>query len=459
MWKNLDLNPLDEPRLRMLMHSQHQHGHWGGLIGRPVKGGRVEQAFGHHRLEAARRLRIPEIQMMIGALTDDHMLNLMAVENATQSGAKPGNALEIVYAVTTRLAEVMLFEDFWRILQKYPQIAKAFADEKGFVSARGRFEKGEGCGRPIIMALLGNGDPKQCPYSETAIKEAIATLKMMGELPKIAEKVIAANERTMANLEEQRKQAETEAEKEREIGRGAKARAAEDRQKGFAARISAIRDAPKNNAEKSPQLYDGECNKLFPKDSQLSAFRTAITSGKTGRFLEVKNQFGFAENMMDTLTSIVGDRSAVKPQMIVDWVAQHLREATAKTGEELYEAKKAEWIANTRERLISKLHSIKANAKVIFKSLAEVDSIMENNHECEELHPEINRLAQALYAIAHEFNQYAKEKLKKDKSPDMQESHDWDNNEGLLADDIIYTDYEDISPKQTPRISRRVGCS
>ena len=90
------------------------------------------------------------------------------------------------------------------------------------------------------MALLGNGDPKQCPYSETAIKEAIATLKMMGELPKIAEKVIAANERTLATIKKQAEQAKREAKKAREIGDKVKAKAAEHRERKLSARVSAI---------------------------------------------------------------------------------------------------------------------------------------------------------------------------------------------------------------------------
>jgi hypothetical protein len=271
----------------------------------------------------------------------------------------------------------------------------------------------------------------------------------MGELPRIAEKVIAANARTLAAIENEAEQAKTEAKKARETGDKPNAKAAEDRERQLAARVSAIRQTPRINAEKNPQLYDGECNKLFPKDSQLIAFRTAITSGKTGRFLEVPNQFGFAKEMMDVLTRVVEDPKKVTPTLIIDWVAQHLRAACAKTPEEIEAAREAEWIANARERLKTKCRSISVNSRQLLKQIVAVGSILEKHPECEELYPEVNQLAQGLYDLANNITHFARDCLKIDKCEALKESHDWHNHEGLFADDLAdsdFTDYEDITP-------------
>jgi len=72
--------PYVERKVEALMKSISDVGLWEGIIGRMV-GNRVEIAFGHHRAEAARRVGLDAINIIIRDLTDDEMLAFMGREN------------------------------------------------------------------------------------------------------------------------------------------------------------------------------------------------------------------------------------------------------------------------------------------------------------------------------------------------------------------------------------------
>lgn len=72
--------PYVERKIEALMRSIQDVGLWEGIIGRMV-GNRVEIAFGHHRAEAARRVGLDAINVIIRDLTDEQMLGFMGREN------------------------------------------------------------------------------------------------------------------------------------------------------------------------------------------------------------------------------------------------------------------------------------------------------------------------------------------------------------------------------------------
>ena len=72
--------PYNERKLEALQRSIDEVGLWEGLIGRKV-GNRVQLAFGHHRLEAARRRKLDRIPVIVRELTDKQMLQFMGREN------------------------------------------------------------------------------------------------------------------------------------------------------------------------------------------------------------------------------------------------------------------------------------------------------------------------------------------------------------------------------------------
>jgi len=85
-WKSVEeVYGFDEKKLGELQDSFRRNGVWAGAHVRPL-GGRFQLAFGHHRVEAARRLGIKEIPVVVADLSDDQMLQFMASENSEEYG-------------------------------------------------------------------------------------------------------------------------------------------------------------------------------------------------------------------------------------------------------------------------------------------------------------------------------------------------------------------------------------
>jgi hypothetical protein len=78
--RNLKHYPWIEHRIETLRNSIRELGLWPGLIARPA-GSRFELAFGHHRLEAARREKLKTVPLIVRELDDRAMLKFMAHEN------------------------------------------------------------------------------------------------------------------------------------------------------------------------------------------------------------------------------------------------------------------------------------------------------------------------------------------------------------------------------------------
>jgi len=85
-WKSVaEVYGFDEAKLGELQDSFRRNGVWAGAHVRP-HGGRFQLAFGHHRFEAASRLGIKEIPVVVAELSDDQMLQFMASENSEEYG-------------------------------------------------------------------------------------------------------------------------------------------------------------------------------------------------------------------------------------------------------------------------------------------------------------------------------------------------------------------------------------
>src|SRR5204863_6159032 len=78
--RNLTTYPWIEPKIEQLVRSIHDVGFWVGVIARPHSG-RYQMAFGHHRIEAARRVGLTEVPLILQQLDDADMLRFMAREN------------------------------------------------------------------------------------------------------------------------------------------------------------------------------------------------------------------------------------------------------------------------------------------------------------------------------------------------------------------------------------------
>jgi len=82
-YRRLHAYPYIESKLEALQRSIADVGLWPSVIARPLKDKlwKYELAFGHHRIEAARRLDVHTVPLIIDDLTDQHMLQYMGREN------------------------------------------------------------------------------------------------------------------------------------------------------------------------------------------------------------------------------------------------------------------------------------------------------------------------------------------------------------------------------------------
>jgi len=85
--------PYVEAKIQALMRSIEDVGVWEGIIVRK-KGNRYQLAFGHHRAEAARRLGMARIPLIVRELSDEEMLQFMGRENLEDYNASFNCMLE-----------------------------------------------------------------------------------------------------------------------------------------------------------------------------------------------------------------------------------------------------------------------------------------------------------------------------------------------------------------------------
>lgn len=93
---------LSEDKIDALVHSYGNSGFWDGSIQarpHPTNPGKYEIAFGHHRVEAARRFGLNEIGLVIAKRSDSDMLRMMADENREEFKHDPGVAINTIAAV------------------------------------------------------------------------------------------------------------------------------------------------------------------------------------------------------------------------------------------------------------------------------------------------------------------------------------------------------------------------
>jgi hypothetical protein len=84
-YRDLGRYPWVERKVEQLKRSIADVGFWEGVIARP-HGERFQTAFGHHRIEAGRRLGLATVPLIVRPLTDEQMLAFMGRENGEDYG-------------------------------------------------------------------------------------------------------------------------------------------------------------------------------------------------------------------------------------------------------------------------------------------------------------------------------------------------------------------------------------
>src|SRR5262245_44637649 len=96
-FRDFTLYPIDEEQVLRLQKSIHELGFFSGVTARPHFG-KYQLAAGHHRIEAARREQLTEVEAVVEKYDDPDMVKIMMVENLTQRGHNAASVLDSVAA-------------------------------------------------------------------------------------------------------------------------------------------------------------------------------------------------------------------------------------------------------------------------------------------------------------------------------------------------------------------------
>jgi hypothetical protein len=90
-FRSFEVYPLNEDRIQRLITSIKETGFWDNIIGRK-KENKVEIAYGHHRVEALKRIypETKQIEIMVRNFSDEEMLRIMGGENDEAYSCLPG---------------------------------------------------------------------------------------------------------------------------------------------------------------------------------------------------------------------------------------------------------------------------------------------------------------------------------------------------------------------------------
>ncbi len=85
-FRDIENYPFWRDKLDRLKESMRSTSAWPNIIVREAKRGQYELAFGHHRIEAMRELKLETLTVIVEELCDDTMLKMMCDENAEEFG-------------------------------------------------------------------------------------------------------------------------------------------------------------------------------------------------------------------------------------------------------------------------------------------------------------------------------------------------------------------------------------
>ena len=219
-FRDFSLYPIDKEQVQRLRQSINDLGFFSGVTARRTPGGRGYQlAAGHHRLKAAEKEGLDEVEAVVNDYTDEKMVAVMVVENMTQRGVNAAATQDSVAAYAHIVSRAILLgdEDASRFLE--------VSDARTLGTAQAKIAQ-DGPGAPIMYRAI-NGfslaerkerrgdDDKAEIMSQGPIEAALASLKQGGVMGRIVAEALkdvqairAERDAEAAEQEERRRKAE-----------------------------------------------------------------------------------------------------------------------------------------------------------------------------------------------------------------------------------------------------------
>ncbi|MDQ3748022.1 MAG: ParB/RepB/Spo0J family partition protein [Acidobacteriota bacterium] len=161
----LETYPYSEEKLSFLMNSIEDTGFWEGVIARK-NGNDCQLAFGHHRVESARRLGLKHIPLIIRELSDEQMLQMLGRENMEDYKT----SFSVIYA-TWEAAHKLLSE---KIRDREPSVVEVSSFLGWtYVSTKDRYKN----------SVLPNHSASAASKARSLFKEASWKLGDLEDLP------------------------------------------------------------------------------------------------------------------------------------------------------------------------------------------------------------------------------------------------------------------------------------
>lgn len=160
-------NPISEDQVNNIVDSINKTGFWDNIVARPHPeiNGRYQLAYGHSRLEAARRCGITQVTLPVADLTDTEMFYQMVLENETQVTITAPMVFENIRAAVKHLETVFnkigkdgTYEDYCRVIKEkvVPQGTTFLkgGEQSSFTQAHNAFCRDEGIGCKFIQEFI-----------------------------------------------------------------------------------------------------------------------------------------------------------------------------------------------------------------------------------------------------------------------------------------------------------------
>jgi len=181
----------DDGKIDELAESMADTSYWENMLARKTKAGVIQLAYGHHRLQALKKLvgkgmlRYKDIKLNVRPereLTDERMLKIFVQENKDTWGEIPQNLCMSVLQLQAHLTGILdASKDKDEFLKRIGDVGALKVDDRAFTRA-----KNEGVGATMISQFLGD------TWSRQTISDALqvinndeATFKLAQNLPSV----------------------------------------------------------------------------------------------------------------------------------------------------------------------------------------------------------------------------------------------------------------------------------
>jgi hypothetical protein len=420
-YRDFNLYPVTEEQVAELMQALKDTRDFGVIAVRPSPegDGRYQQVFGHHRLEAMKRLKYKEVDCKVEDIDEDQLIKEMVLENSTQQGNNAAAQLDSVGAIIRRLGYLVLISnnlaEFEEMMGTSPGSGRSalFDSQKAFESARGRIVNGTGIGQDLIQKYAPSLKRKQIELALATLKDSGHMAEILGEVKaEVEAEVEAAEEAERERAEEARKAAEQRQKAEaaakvaaekaavaaqkaaasRRVAAEAEAKAAADRAKKMAEarkvaaqeeaerrarsqaniakqrRVAAEAETARKEFEKRARGLNPSVLHMLRNDEHLTVFRKVVTSEKGQRWFPESEQPKLVTEMLKAVAA-AHPRGVVTGEGIQTFLNQEIAKRDASYRKVLEEAEQRKNAERDTLRVKSLFDDLRASTKQVNDAL------------------------------------------------------------------------------------------